>query len=243
MSDYLIEIFSSIQGEGKYVGRRQVFVRFADCNLRCKYCDTDFRRNATCSVERSAGLMRFEELDNPIEFEDVSEIIERLLSEVPSHALSFTGGEPLMHTEFIQKAAERFDGVKIFLETNGTLPNELERIIDLIDIVSMDIKLPRAVGGLDLFETHRKFLRLARRKDCYVKLVVDSEMTLNEFMSAAEFVASEDRDCLFIIQPVTPVGLIRAARPEAILRFQLEASKILSDVRVIPQTHRLTSVL
>ena len=36
------EIFTSIQGEGTYVGEKQTFVRFCKCNLACKYCDTDF---------------------------------------------------------------------------------------------------------------------------------------------------------------------------------------------------------
>ena len=37
----IVEIFSSIQGEGLLVGRRQIFVRFAGCNLDCNYCDTE----------------------------------------------------------------------------------------------------------------------------------------------------------------------------------------------------------
>ncbi|MBN1405468.1 MAG: 7-carboxy-7-deazaguanine synthase QueE, partial [Candidatus Omnitrophica bacterium] len=36
----VLEIFSSIQGEGIYVGERQIFIRFAGCNLNCVYCDT-----------------------------------------------------------------------------------------------------------------------------------------------------------------------------------------------------------
>ena len=39
---YIKEIFTSIQGEGLYVGEKQIFVRFCKCNLACRYCDTDF---------------------------------------------------------------------------------------------------------------------------------------------------------------------------------------------------------
>ena len=37
------EIFSSIQGEGPFVGYKQLFIRFCNCNLNCKYCDTEFK--------------------------------------------------------------------------------------------------------------------------------------------------------------------------------------------------------
>ena len=242
MQDQLIEIFSSIQGEGKYVGCRQVFVRFADCNLRCAYCDTDYRRNKTCSVEKQAGTMHFDEVPNPIGIDAVLESINRLMKEVPTQAVSFTGGEPLLHSMFIKKIAAKIDGAKRLLETNGTLPKELEGVIDAIDIVSMDIKLPRLIGA-NFFEQHREFLKLLRRKDHYVKLVIDNEMTRDEFWSALDLLISAARDTPVIIQPVTPVGMIRAARPEMILWCQAEASKYLSNVRVIPQVHRLISVL
>ena len=242
LQDYVIEIFSSIQGEGKYVGCRQVFVRFADCNLRCAYCDTDYRRNKTCSVEKYAGTMHFDEIPNPIGVDDVLENINRLMKEVPTQAVSFTGGEPLLHSMFIKKIAAEIDGAKRFLETNGTLPTKLEEVIDAIDVVSMDIKLPRLIGA-DFFEQHREFLKLLRRKEHYVKLVIDNEMTHDEFWSVLDLLVSAARNTPVIIQPVTPVGMIRAAKPEMILRCQATASKYLCDVRVIPQVHRLLAVL
>ena len=36
------EIFYSIQGEGKWMGKPNIFIRVTGCNLRCKYCDTKY---------------------------------------------------------------------------------------------------------------------------------------------------------------------------------------------------------
>ena len=119
---------------------------------------------------------------------------------------------------------------------------ELERVIDVIDIVSMDIKLPRVIGK-NLFDAHRRFLEIARRKDLYVKIVVDGDTTEEEFLSAAELIAGVSREILLVIQPVTAVKKnIRAVRAADLLKYQSMALKILSDVRIIPQTHRLINV-
>ena len=103
----LIEIFSSIQGEGKYIGCRQIFIRMADCNLNCAYCDTNFKRGDFCNVETSAGSMTFEQIKNPLDAAQVAEIIRRFNSQVPTHSVSFTGGEPLLNWKFISEVAKK----------------------------------------------------------------------------------------------------------------------------------------
>ena len=237
----VIEIFSSVQGEGKYLGCRQIFVRLADCNLNCAYCDTEVRRADCCRVETAAGSMIFRDVNNPLNAAQVAAIIKNFSDTVPTQAVSFTGGEPLLHAQFVREVACAVD-LKIFLETNGTLPDELEKILDAIDIISMDIKLP-SVTGRNLFDVHEKFLRIAQSKDIYVKIVVTSETTREEFLSAVETVAGVDANTLLILQPVTPVRGICAASAGQILSLQTEALRRLRNVRVIPQTHKLINLL
>jgi len=237
----IIEIFSSIQGEGQYVGYRQIFVRFSGCNLKCAYCDTKFRKQKYCEAETHAGSEKFMKIINPVSADKVVDVITRLSKEVPTHAVSFTGGEPLLQSEFIKKITPRIN-TKIALETNGTLFNELADIIDFVDIVSMDIKLPSVVGK-DLFEHHRIFIKIANKKDLYIKIVLSNESTKEELLKAFQMIAAISEDIPLIIQPVTPIADVKPASAEKILSCQAMASKYLREVRVIPQTHKMLNLL
>lgn len=245
LSENIIEIFSSIQGEGKYVGCRQVFVRLEGCNLDCRYCDTENTPGAhqTCRAEREAGSREFEEVNNPLSAGQVADKVQSLLEAVPHQSVSFTGGEPLLHAPFIRKVAALLRGrAAIFLETNGTLPEQLESILDITDIISMDIKLP-SILSRPRWEAHRQFLELARRKELYVKLVVSAETSRAEFEQAVQLLESTAPGTLLIIQPVTPFGGVEAAPPGKILAYQSYALERLQDVRVIPQTHKMIGQL
>ena len=236
MNANIIEIFSSVQGEGKYIGCRQIFVRLAGCNLNCAYCDTNFKNAEFCNVEDNF-------IKNPVEVSQAVEIIKNLSAAVPIHSVSFTGGEPLLHWKFIGEVARQLknSGLKIFLETNGILVNELEKIFDCVDIVSMDIKLPSVVEE-NFFAYHRKFLQVAVKKDLYVKIVISAETEVEEFDAAINLISEVSDEILLILQPVTPVGKIQSATAEKILNLQARALKILKNVRVIPQSHKLINV-
>ena len=154
----VLEIFSSVQGEGKFVGYRQIFVRLAECNLKCEYCDTNFKRSDFCNVETFAGSGKFRPEKNPLDSATVAETIKNFNSQVPAHSISFTGGEPLLNPDFIFEVAQNLKDIapKIFLETNGTLFEEFQKISEVVDIVSADIKFPEIVGK-NLFDRHKKF--------------------------------------------------------------------------------------
>ena len=241
MKRNIIEIFSSIQGEGKYVGARQAFVRLAGCNLNCKYCDTDFKPQKVCKVEKCAGSGDIVEYENDMEIDTLIKILDGYLNKTPHHSVSFTGGEPLLSAEFIKEAAKKIS-VPIFLETNGTLYDELSNIIDSVDIISMDLKLESGAGK-NLFEAHKKFLSVAKNKDLYVKIILAEQTNSEEIEEAASLAKDADRDIMFVIQPVTPYGGMSAPSLRKIFDAEETVLKYLRNVRVVPQTHRMLGVL
>ena len=94
------DIFYSLQGEGHNTGRAAVFVRFAGCNLRCPFCDTEFDT--------------FREMT---EDEIVAEI-----AQYPARFVVLTGGEPTLQVDeaFIDLLHQH--GFEVAMESNGTRP-------------------------------------------------------------------------------------------------------------------------
>lgn len=245
MQTNIIEIFSSVQGEGRYVGCRQLFVRFEGCNLKCGYCDTENEPGAhlMCNVEIAPGARRFREIINPLDAHEAAAYINQFLLELPHQAISLTGGEPLLHTQFLQELLPMVNG-KVMLETNGTLPERLAEVLPMIDIISMDIKLPQNTG-VDLWAKHQEFLQLAvkHQKDVYAKLVLPGDLVEEDFLRAVEVIAAVDANTLLILQPVTPMNGVPPIEPGRVLELQQMALEQLTDVRVIPQTHRMMDQL
>ena len=115
----IIEIFSSIQGEGTRVGERHLFVRFQGCTIGCQYCDTpsSFIQNEKCRVERVPFTKKFEHYPNPVSVTQLNEILGDF-ADVP--VLSVTGGEPLESVSFLKAWLPTLKGRhQVLLETAG----------------------------------------------------------------------------------------------------------------------------
>ncbi len=233
MKAAVTEIFASIQGEGLYVGERQIFVRFKDCNLKCDYCDTQ-----PSTRLRRAGQASCQQILNKI----------KLLNTGKMHSVSITGGEPLLYTEFLEELIPLIKGLglKVYLETNGTLPRELAQIVNLLDYVAMDIKLPSSCGKA-LWQDHNIFLQILKNSslqtgDYFVKIVLTSKTTLLEIRKAIELIGRIDRLIPLILQPVTAIEKIKTVAAKHIFAYQEYAQRTLQNVKVIPQIHKIIGV-
>jgi organic radical activating enzyme len=253
----VVEIFSSLQGEGPHVGRTTLFVRFGECDLRCRWCDTphSWQPAARCRIERARGSGAFREVENPVSVPAIAAAAEAL--DVASHrCVSLTGGEPLLQPTAVGEltALLRGRGPAIHLETHGLHAAALTRVVDSIDVVSMDWKLasdvrrssdPRRGAVREFHDDHEAFLRVAQRApEVFVKVVVTQDSRDDEIDALAIRVSRVDRDVPVIVQPVTPFAQVRVA-PDAgrLLAVVWRLERMLSDVRVIPQTHKLIGAL
>ena len=253
----LIEIFSAIQGEGLNVGTRQIFIRFALCDLRCHFCDSAHTWSvpSTCRVERSPGLRDFETHPNPVPLNTLLTWIERQNSPGLHDSISLTGGEPLLHAPFLVEflpLVRRATGLPIYLETGGHRPQQLQLILPYLDSVGMDLKLP-SVSGEDRWNEHAEFLQACHQADVevFIKAIVSSQTDLGDLVKAAKLVASVNPEIPVFLQPATPLtpsqqfgGIpIQAPTPAQVLHWQALMKRELKQVRVIPQTHKMLNQL
>ena len=115
----LVEIFESLQGEGRNMGRPCVFVRFAGCNLSCPWCDTDRTRRFSLSTE---------------------EILKEI-GQFRAKSVILTGGEPTLVADMPQLvAALKKAGYWIAVETNATASRDDVPWLDFVDYVACSPK-------------------------------------------------------------------------------------------------------
>ena len=213
------EIFTSIQGEGPYIGVKQLFIRFCGCNLLCDYCDTDYN---------SADSRIY----------TVDELLNEVKKHSECHSVSFTGGEPLLHAGFLKEFLPLCP-LPVYLETNATLVGELGEIIDYIDYVSADIKLPSSTHEIAYWSEHDNFIAKASHKILFAKVVFDENITEEEIRETVKICAKYGIE--IILQPKSKDNQMAVSikTAEAVMNKFLKQYK---KVRFIPQMHKFLNI-
>ena len=128
---HLIELYKSVQGESSFAGVPCIFVRFAGCNLRCAWCDSEYTF--------SGG--------KPVTEDEVVAQIEAL---APCKLVEFTGGEPMLHARELLPLMRRLldEGYELMIETSGERPlAEVPKAVHKI----VDVKCPGAGAAANSF--------------------------------------------------------------------------------------------
>ncbi len=123
-------IYRATEGEGVFLGRPQIFVRYQGCNVGCLNCDS----KDTWSFDKEMGVT-------------ITEILERVYTEGRNGLIknvSITGGDPL-HPSHVPHVLELVKALKdrhyfVNIEAAGT--RVVDEIFELVDYISFDYKTP-----------------------------------------------------------------------------------------------------
>lgn len=98
-------IFPTLQGEGPFAGQPAIFIRLAGCNLRCHFCDTEFEKGTSMTIDEIVAKVR--------------DLIDT--GTINTDLVVLTGGEPLRQ-QIIPLLAWLDDlGITTQIETAGTV--------------------------------------------------------------------------------------------------------------------------
>lgn len=253
----LVEVFHSVQGEGRFVGVPMTFLRTATCPFRCRYCDTPNSYEAPATAPVCFGV-RTQQEPNPVRASRAAELVRQVANAVlpgqQARRVSVTGGEPLVFPEFVQQfgRAVREHGFRLHLETAAHDPDALSACINQVDHLSADYKLPETLDqpvdkqlllgpGDDHGQRHVRCCEIALRRGATVdvKVVLTEDVSDLSFERALEQLHGLRSKVLLVLQPVTPFGACKRPLPARDLeRFVAAAARAEFDVRVVPQTHK-----
>lgn len=211
----VVEMFESINGEGRRVGQLAIFIRLQKCNLNCSYCDTRWANGD----------------DAPYTLMSEDEIYDRILKSGIKN-ITLTGGEPLLHkdVEILLEKIGNNPNLSLEIETNGSI--ELEKFSKLKNppLFTMDYKLPSSKMENKMCLDNFKYLTL---KDT-VKFVVG---TIEDLKKAKEIIErySLIGKCAVYFSPVfnsiDPVEIVEFMKKNRLngVNLQLQIHKFIWD--------------
>lgn len=205
----VVEIFDSIEGEGKFAGELATFIRLAGCNLRCSYCDTLYAMKSGDGIEMT---------------------LTQILKQVEKNGnerVTITGGEPLIHSGvslLIEELCNR--GYKVNIETNGSV--DISAYVGNPNVtITMDYKTPSS-GEVEKMCLSN--LSVLRESDV-LKIVCKED----DFQHIKQLLCEHQMPCMVYLSPIYgEVELFKLVDVEKALR-----DNGVKNVKVQIQLHKI----
>ncbi|HEU5120897.1 MAG TPA: 7-carboxy-7-deazaguanine synthase QueE [Candidatus Nitrosocosmicus sp.] len=227
------EIFTSIEGEGIFVGKKTLFIRFSGCHLKCRWCDTKYALP----------------LDSGTDYQ-IDEIKDLIIKELQpfTYKVNFTGGEPLLQTEAVIGLADfikKQTNLKTYIESSCFDSELFSKILPYIDICKVEFKTDDSkvveneeYDNLLLNEIRCLELAVESNKATYIKIVVTNSTNLESFKNLVYNISKKIKpsDILgFIIQP--SFGIDQPTVNMLLDTYDV-VQPMFPEVRIIPQLHK-----
>jgi 7-carboxy-7-deazaguanine synthase len=227
------EIFTSIEGEGIFVGKKTMFIRLSGCHLKCRWCDTKYALP----------------LDSGTDYQ-IDEIKDVIIKELRpfTYKVNFTGGEPLLQTEAVIELADfvkKQTNVETYLESSCFDSELFSKVLPYIDICKIEFKTDDSkvvedeeYDNLILNEIKCLELAVESNKATYIKIVVTNSTNLESFKNLVYNISEKIKpsDILgLVIQP--SFGIDRPTVNKLLDTYDI-VQPMFPEVRIIPQLHK-----
>lgn len=227
------EIFTSIEGEGIFVGKKTLFIRFSGCHLKCRWCDTKYALP----------------LDSGTDYQ-IDEIKDLIIKELQpfTYKVNFTGGEPLLQTEAVIELADfikKQTNLKTYMESSCFDSELFSKVLPYIDICKVEFKTDDSkvvedeeYDNLLLNEIRCLELAVESNKATYIKIVVTNSTNLESFKNLVYNISEKIKpsDILgLIIQP--SFGIDQPTVNKLLDTYDI-VQPMFPEVRIIPQLHK-----
>ena len=227
------EIFTSIEGEGIFVGKKTMFIRLSGCHLKCRWCDTKYALP----------------LDSGTDYQ-IDEIKDLIIKELRpfTYKVNFTGGEPLLQTEAVIELADfikKQTNLKTYIESSCFDSELFSKVLPYIDICKIEFKTDDSkvvedeeYDNLILNEIKCLELAVGSNKATYIKIVVTNSTNLESFKNLVYNISKKIKpsDILgFIIQP--SFGIDQPTVNRLLDTYDI-VQPMFPEVRIIPQLHK-----
>jgi 7-carboxy-7-deazaguanine synthase len=227
------EIFTSIEGEGIFVGKKTLFIRFSGCHLKCRWCDTKYALPLDSGTE--------------YQIDEIEDLIIRELQPF-TYKVNFTGGEPLLQTDAVIKLADfikKQTNLKTYIESSCFDSELFSEVLPYIDICKIEFKTDdskvvenEVYNSLLLNEIKCLELAVESNKTTYIKIVVTNSTNLESFKNLVYNISKKIKpsDILgFIIQPSH--GVDQPTVNKLLDTYDI-VQPMFPEVRIIPQLHK-----